>query len=160
MQQVDAYPFIVRKLSDEDGGGYLVEYPDIHHCMADGKTPEDAIRNGREALEACLATMAEFGKRIPPPDSSVQGGQWRQRVPKSLHARPEHAGHRTDRRRHRPKRSRKPVGTGRAVHRWPGFSTLRHLYRTSLLLCSCAGAPSQVYDFDWSDEDAPGRLAH
>jgi len=87
MQQVDAYPFIVRKLSDEEGGGYLVEYPDVRYCIADGKTPEDAIRNGRKALEACLATMAEFGKRVPPPDSSVQGGQWRQRVPKSLHAR-------------------------------------------------------------------------
>jgi predicted RNase H-like HicB family nuclease len=56
MQQVDAYPFIVRKLSDEEGGGYLVEYPDIHYCIADGKTPEDAVRNGRKALEACLAT--------------------------------------------------------------------------------------------------------
>ena len=84
MQQVDAYPFIVRKLPDEEGGGYLVEYPDVRYCIADGKTPEDAVRNGRKALEACLAIMAEFGKRIPPPDSSVQGGPWRQRVSNRL----------------------------------------------------------------------------
>lgn len=84
---LDAYSFIVRRLPDEDGGGYLVEYPDVHYCIADGKTPEDAIRHGREALEACLATMAEFGKRIPPPDSVASTGQWRQRVPRSLHAR-------------------------------------------------------------------------
>lgn len=84
---LEAYPFVVRKLPNEEGGGYLAEYPDVPHCIADGKTPEEAIHNGREALEACLATLAEFGKRIPTPGSTTSSGQWRQRVPKSLHAR-------------------------------------------------------------------------
>jgi antitoxin HicB len=84
---LDVYPFTVRKLPDEEGGGYLIEYPDVPHCIADGKTPEDAISRGREALEACLMTIAEFGRRIPQPGSVGSSGQWRQRVPKSLHAR-------------------------------------------------------------------------
>jgi antitoxin HicB len=85
---LEAYPFTVRRLSGDDGGGYLVEYPDIPHCIADGETSEEAIRNGREALEACLVTLAEFGERIPKPNSTTaSSGQWRQRVPKSLHAR-------------------------------------------------------------------------
>jgi antitoxin HicB len=84
---LDAYPFVVRRLPEEEGGGYLVEYPDVSNCIADGKTPEEAIRHGRVALEACLATLAEFGKRIPQPGSTTSSGQWRQRVPKSLHAR-------------------------------------------------------------------------
>ncbi len=56
---LDAYPFVVRRLPGEEGGGYLVEYPDLPHCIADGRTPEDALRHGRKALEACLAALAE-----------------------------------------------------------------------------------------------------
>ena len=48
-----------------ESGGYLVEYPDIPSCIADGKTAEEAIRHGRKVLEASPATLAEFAKRIP-----------------------------------------------------------------------------------------------
>src|SRR5205823_2976841 len=86
---LDQYPFQIRPLSTEEGGGYLIEYPDIPGCMADGETPEEAIESGRDALlKSCLLTMREFGDRIPQPGSSTgASGQWRQRVPKSLHAR-------------------------------------------------------------------------
>jgi antitoxin HicB len=84
---LDAYPFIVRRLTGDEGGGYLVEYTDIPYCIADGKTAGEAIRHGREALEACLVTIAESGRPIPAPESKGSSGQWRQRVPKSLHAR-------------------------------------------------------------------------
>ena len=30
---LDAYPFTVRKLTTENGGGYLVEYPDVPLCQ-------------------------------------------------------------------------------------------------------------------------------
>jgi len=86
--QMEAYPFTIRPLSEEDGGGYLIEFPDIPGCMSDGDTPEEAIVNGRDALKACILTMGEFGDPIPKPGSFVaSSGQWRQRVPKSLHAR-------------------------------------------------------------------------
>lgn len=84
---LDAYPFTVRRLSDDDGGGYLVEYTGVPYCIADGKTTDEAIRHGRAALEACLVTIAESGHPIPTPESKGSSGQWRQRVPKSLHAR-------------------------------------------------------------------------
>ena len=32
------YPFITRPLADEEGGGYLIEFPDLPGCMADGET--------------------------------------------------------------------------------------------------------------------------
>jgi antitoxin HicB len=35
-RNVDQYQFTVRPLSEEEGGGYLVEYPDIPGCMSDG----------------------------------------------------------------------------------------------------------------------------
>jgi antitoxin HicB len=84
---LDAYPFLVRPLSDEDGGGYVAEYPDVPECMGDGATPEEAIVEGRAALEASLATLVEFGMKVPPPGAAASSGQWRQRVPKSLHTR-------------------------------------------------------------------------
>jgi antitoxin HicB len=86
-KQLDAYPFNVRPLSAEDGGGYLIEYPDLPGVISDGATPDEAIRNGRDALEAALRTLKEFGDPIPQPGAAPASGQWRQRVPKSLHAR-------------------------------------------------------------------------
>jgi antitoxin HicB len=86
--QLDAYPFTIQPLSAEDGGGYLIEFPDVPGCMSDGETPELAIANGRDALKACLRTMREFDDPIPEPGALARSsGQWRQRVPKSLHAR-------------------------------------------------------------------------
>ena len=85
---LEAYPFQIRILSKEDGGGFLIEYLDVPGCLSDGETPQEAIKNGRDALRACLRTMREFGDPIPMPGSfGSSSGQWRQRVPKSLHAR-------------------------------------------------------------------------
>ncbi len=85
---LDAYPYSIRLLTEEEGGGYLIEYPDIPGCMSDGETPAEAIRNGQDALKSALRTLREFGDPVPKPGSfSASSGQWRQRVPKSLHAR-------------------------------------------------------------------------
>ena len=86
--KLEAYPFTVRPLSEADGGGFLVEFPDLPGVMSDGETPEEAIENGRDALKAALLTLKEFGDPIPPPGAfNAASGQWRQRVPKTLHAR-------------------------------------------------------------------------
>lgn len=85
---VDTYSFTIRPLAIEEGGGFLIEYPDFPGVMSDGETPEEAIRNGRDALQAALRTIKEFGDPLPKPGrSTTVSGQWRQRVPKSLHAR-------------------------------------------------------------------------
>lgn len=85
---LNRYPFLVRPLSKEEGGGYLVEFPDFPGVISDGETPEEAIRNGQDALAAAIMTMQEFGDTIPKPSLGTSAsGQWRQRVPRSLHAR-------------------------------------------------------------------------
>jgi antitoxin HicB len=86
--KLEAYPFTVRPLPEADGGGFLIEYPDLPGVISDGGTPEEAIENGRDALKAALLTMKEFGDPIPAPGAfNAASGQWRQRVPKTLHAR-------------------------------------------------------------------------
>ena len=78
------YPFEILPLSDAEGGGYAIMFPDLPGCRSDGATPEKAIENGRLALEDWLAVATEFGDLVPAPYSSVSG-RFVQRVPKSLH---------------------------------------------------------------------------
>ena len=66
-RSLDQYQFTVRPLSKEEGGGYLVEYPDIPGCMSDGETIADAIANSREALSDCMEVFRESGRKMPKP---------------------------------------------------------------------------------------------
>ena len=79
------YPFTIRRLSKAEGGGWLVEFPDLPGCIADGETIEEAVTNGSDALRSWLATAKEFKDPVPAP-STWMSGKWVQRVPKSLHA--------------------------------------------------------------------------
>jgi antitoxin HicB len=79
----EEYRITVRPLSKEEGGGYLVEYPEIPGCMSDGESIEEAIANGREALRDCLEVFKESGRKAPRP--SIEPAQWRQRLPRTLY---------------------------------------------------------------------------
>jgi len=79
------YPFEIRPLSKDEGGGYAITFPDLPGCRSDGATPEEAVRNGRDALQSWLAVAHEFGDKVPGPFASVSG-RFVQRVPRSLHA--------------------------------------------------------------------------
>ena len=83
-RNLDQYQFTVRPLSKEEGGGYLVEFPDLPGCMSDGETIEEAIANGREALRDCLDVFQESGRKLPRP--TVEAAQWRQRLPRTLYS--------------------------------------------------------------------------
>jgi len=60
------YPFQVRPLTEE-GGGYLIEFPDLPGCLSDGETIEEAIANGADALRSWIGTARAAGDPIPPP---------------------------------------------------------------------------------------------
>ncbi|MBI3959645.1 MAG: type II toxin-antitoxin system HicB family antitoxin [Chloroflexi bacterium] len=88
MRDISQYPFEIRPLSAEDGGGYLISFPDFSECISDGETPAEAIRNGLDALAETIAALEGKGLPVPEPDSGgVYSGRFVQRVPKSLHAR-------------------------------------------------------------------------
>lgn len=87
MSKLTDYPFEVRPLAEEDGGGYLISFPDFAECLSDGETIEEAITNGRDALKATIAALKEKKLPIPGPNSGgVASGKFVARVPKTVHA--------------------------------------------------------------------------
>lgn len=85
--EFDDYPFEVRPLSEDDGGGFLITFPDLPGCMSDGESPEEAIQEGRDAFQCWMQAHIEDGRAIPQPNSGGEPGKFVQRLPKSLHAR-------------------------------------------------------------------------
>lgn len=61
------YSFSIQPLSSENGGGYVIEFPDFPGCMSDGKTIEEAIQNGQDAVACWIAAVKESGRAIPKP---------------------------------------------------------------------------------------------
>lgn len=85
----EAYAIVVEPLSDHDGGGYLVTFPDLPGCMSDGESIEEAVTNGRDAFSAWMLARVHLGKPIPRPTRrgvSAEPVRMMQRLPRSLHA--------------------------------------------------------------------------
>lgn len=80
------YPFELRPLSADEGGGWLITFPDLPGCMSDGESPEEAVANGRDALAAWIAAAREAGREVPRP-GELPSGKFVARIPRSLHAR-------------------------------------------------------------------------
>ena len=66
------YALVVKRLSEEDGGGYLVYVPDLPGCVSDGATEAEARANVRGALRAWMECAREMGRPIPPPTRNNQ----------------------------------------------------------------------------------------
>ena len=86
MKQDFDYPIELRPLSEEEGGGWLITFPDLPGCMSDGETPEEAMQNGQDALACWINAAKEAGRDIPQPGDS-SSGKFVTRIPKSMHAR-------------------------------------------------------------------------
>ena len=87
IKDLKKYPFEIRPLSREDGGGFLIAFSDFNECISDGETVEEAIENGFDALAAVVATLEEMGLSVPEPGSGHQvSGKFVLRLPRSLHA--------------------------------------------------------------------------
>lgn len=89
----EAYAHIIEPLSAEEGGGFLITFPDLPGCMSDGETEAEAIANGRDAFLCWVSAVADMDKTIPSPTFRTAvtalvelSGKFVQRVPKSIHA--------------------------------------------------------------------------
>ena len=89
----EAYAHIISPLSAEEGGGFLITFPDIPGCMSDGETEAEAVENGRDAFVAVVSALHDMGRDVPAPlfspdDATAPSasGKFVARVPKSIHA--------------------------------------------------------------------------
>lgn len=74
------YPYVLEDLPE---GGFLITFPDLPGCIADGATRDEAIREGIGAVRSWLATANEFGDPIPAPYAENNGAKLN-RLPRSL----------------------------------------------------------------------------
>ena len=52
----------LRPLTESEGGGWLITWPDLPGCMSDGDTPEQAIAHGREAFADWFVAIGDATK--------------------------------------------------------------------------------------------------
>ena len=87
MSKFADYPFEIRPLTPEEGGGFLISYPDFSDCISDGETVEEALKNGEDALKQTIATLKAKALPVPAPNSGgIASGKFVARVPKTIHA--------------------------------------------------------------------------
>ncbi|NMA62651.1 MAG: type II toxin-antitoxin system HicB family antitoxin [Syntrophomonadaceae bacterium] len=81
------YPIMLKRLTDEDGGGWLAEIPDLPGCMSDGETQHQALENIEDAKLAWLEIALKRGQNIPLPEEGLDSysGKFTLRIPKTLH---------------------------------------------------------------------------
>ena len=69
MSDLSVYRYDVAPIPPEEGGGYIVRFPDIPGCLGVGDTPEEAVEDGQQALFACLDALKAVDR--PPPVAST-----------------------------------------------------------------------------------------
>ncbi len=87
----EAYTHIISQLPKDEGGGFLITFPDLPGCMSDGDTEAEAVANGRDAFKGWVSARKDAGKEIPQPfyrpDTVPEvSGKFVTRLPKSVHA--------------------------------------------------------------------------
>jgi predicted RNase H-like HicB family nuclease len=61
------YELDIKPLPPEEGGGFVAIAPELPGCRSDGETPEEALRNGYDAIACWLEAAAEMGRTVPAP---------------------------------------------------------------------------------------------
>lgn len=92
MKTVEYYmslPYRMEIIPDVKEGGYTAWYPDLPGCLTCSETVEGIVANALDAKRVWMEAAIEDGMEIPDPseeaDISEYSGQFKLRMPKSLH---------------------------------------------------------------------------
>lgn len=92
MKTIDYYmglPYRMEIIPDTEEGGFTAKFPDLPGCLTCADTIEDLIAGAEDAKKEWLAAALEDGVEIAEPsekqDLSEFSGQFKLRMPKSLH---------------------------------------------------------------------------
>lgn len=61
------YEMNIAPLPENEGGGFLVTFPDLPGCMTDGETIDQAILNAKDAFTAWAKAELEDKGELPKP---------------------------------------------------------------------------------------------
>lgn len=79
-------PYRMEIVPDTAEGGYIASFPELCGCITCGETVEKAVANAIDAKREWLSAAIEDGIDIPTPETSENySGQFKLRLPKSLH---------------------------------------------------------------------------
>jgi predicted RNase H-like HicB family nuclease len=77
-----------KRLYQDDEGDWIVEVDDLPGCIADGKTPDEAVESSREAMRSWMESRMSSGLDIPEPSiADSYSGRILLRMPKYIHRR-------------------------------------------------------------------------
>jgi predicted RNase H-like HicB family nuclease len=85
----ESYSHIIEPLKEEDGGGYLITFPDLPGCVSDGESIAEALFNAKDSFNAWVSARYDMNKPIPKPTKhgeTAEAIQSVQRLPRNLHA--------------------------------------------------------------------------
>ena len=89
MKKLEEYmklPYPMELTPDPDEGGYVVSFPDLPGCFTQGETLEEAMKNAEDAKREWLTAALEEKILIREPgEREKYSGQFKLRIPKSLH---------------------------------------------------------------------------
>ena len=80
----DVLDYEIKIIPDRETGYFAVRFPDFPGIVTGGYSLEQAIKNGKEALEVTLETMKKHRLSLPKPKTRFSG-QFNVRVPRDLH---------------------------------------------------------------------------
>lgn len=82
-------PYRLEVIPDTCEGGFSARYPDLPGCITCADSLEKVVSNAMDAkkawLESALEDGIEISEPMPVPDLSEYSGQFKIRIPKSLH---------------------------------------------------------------------------
>ena len=78
-------PYAVQLIPEKEEGGFVAMFPDLPGCLSSGRTAAEAYENAEDAKRCWLEAALEDGVRISEPEDREYSGQFRIRMPASLH---------------------------------------------------------------------------
>jgi antitoxin HicB len=71
MSDLSAYAYEVAELPAEEGGGFVVTFPDIPGVTGIGDNKEEAIADGQQALFAAVDALKAVDREPPVPSAAA-----------------------------------------------------------------------------------------
>jgi len=77
-----------KRLYQDDEGDWIIEVDDLPGCIADGRTPDEAVENIRHAMSSWIESRIAAGLDVPEPaEIEEYSGKILLRMPRFLHRR-------------------------------------------------------------------------